>query len=489
MLAAARRLGRELARIRSGQDEPAPELVRAAIRDVITHCIYGVDKNPLAVDLCKVALWIEAHTEGKPLTFLDHRIRCGDSLLGVFDLAALKHGIPDDAFNPVSGDDKSAATAAKRQNREERAGIRELPFQPAQQLHHLADAARQLDQLPDDHPEHIRAKQQLYHSICHSPEAVRQRTAANLWTAAFFQPLASREQRTANPAPLITTGALADWLDGQPIDARLTAHANARAAQLRFFHWPLEFPEVFVQGGFDVILSNPPWERIKLQEQEFFATRDQRIAAAPNKAARQRLIDQLQQTNPALAAEFASAKHEHEAASKFVRASNRFPLTAVGDVNTYALFAELAARLLAPNGRAGIIVPTGIATDDTTKRFFQHIVATKSLVSLFGFDNTWRIFPAVHPDTPFALLTLGHSDSPIEFAHYLLDTAHLRDSRRRFTLSPDDFALLNPNTRTCPVFRTRADADLTRAIYRRVPVLVNETTGQNPWGFKGLLMF
>ncbi|MDW8186424.1 MAG: N-6 DNA methylase, partial [Anaerolineae bacterium] len=149
LLAAARRLGRELARIRSGQDEPAPELVRAATRDVITHCIYGVDKNPLAVDLCKVALWIEAHTEGKPLTFLDHRIRCGDSLLGVFDLAALKHGIPDDAFKPVSLDDKTTALAAKRQNREERSGQRTLHFEPAQQLHHLlhhlADAARQLE--------------------------------------------------------------------------------------------------------------------------------------------------------------------------------------------------------------------------------------------------------------------------------------------------------------------------------------------------------
>ena len=94
--------------------------MRIAIRDAITHCIYGVDKNPLAVDLCKVALWLEGHTKAKPLTFLDHRIRCGDSLVGVFDLSVLKDGIPDDAFTAVTGDDKAVARDLKKQNKKER---------------------------------------------------------------------------------------------------------------------------------------------------------------------------------------------------------------------------------------------------------------------------------------------------------------------------------------------------------------------------------
>ena len=122
LLAAARRLGKEVARVRTGEDEPAPERVREAIRDVVSHCIYGVDRNPLAVDLCRVALWLESHTGDKPLTFLDHRIRCGDSLVGVFDLAVLKQGIPDKAFEAVTGDDKPTAREMARRNRDERTG-------------------------------------------------------------------------------------------------------------------------------------------------------------------------------------------------------------------------------------------------------------------------------------------------------------------------------------------------------------------------------
>src|SRR2546430_10644551 len=126
LLAAPRRVGKELATLRTGEDEPAPERVRESIRDVISHCIYGVDRNPLAVDLCRVALWLESHTAGKPLTFLDHRIRCGDSLVGVFDLSVLQNGIPDKAFDPCEGDDKPAARAAAKKNREERRGAQDL---------------------------------------------------------------------------------------------------------------------------------------------------------------------------------------------------------------------------------------------------------------------------------------------------------------------------------------------------------------------------
>jgi hypothetical protein len=168
LLAAARRLGRELAKIRTGDDEPAPDQMRLAIRDCITHCIYGVDKNPLAVDLCKVALWMEGHTQEKPLTFLDHRIRCGDSLIGVLDLTVLKEGIPDGAFEPVTGDDRATARSLKQQNRRERTGQQRIPFTASQEVHSLADARRPLLDIRDDTPEQIRQKAKSYYKI-HSP--------------------------------------------------------------------------------------------------------------------------------------------------------------------------------------------------------------------------------------------------------------------------------------------------------------------------------
>ena len=167
-----------------------------------------------------------------------------------------------------------------------------------------------------------------------------------------------------------------------------------------------------------------------------------------------------------------------------MRASGRFPLTAVGDVNTYALFAELARTLLAPAGRAGIIVPTGIATDDTTKAFFGDLVETGSLARLIDFENEAFIFPAVHHAFKFCLLTMAGSAARVERADLAFFCRHYEDAddpRRRFTLSSADFALINPNTRTCPIFRTRADAELTaqdlppragagrRADRRRIP--------------------
>jgi len=162
LLAAARRLGDELARIRSGGDEPSPEQRREAVRDIITHCIYAVDKNPLAVDLCKVALWIEGHTRGRPLTFLDHRVRHGDSLVGVLDMSVLSQGIPDDAYNPVTGDDKIVAKSLKQQNRDERKGQKFVSMPPAQELRSLTEDLRPIFDLPDDSPANVRRKAEVY---------------------------------------------------------------------------------------------------------------------------------------------------------------------------------------------------------------------------------------------------------------------------------------------------------------------------------------
>ncbi|MGQ9825675.1 MAG: Eco57I restriction-modification methylase domain-containing protein, partial [Desulfotomaculales bacterium] len=482
LLAAARRLGRELARIESGADEPAPEEVRSAVREVIAHCLYGVDKNPMAVELCKVALWIEGHKPGKPLTFLDHRILCGDSLVGVLDPAVLAKGIPDEAYEAVEGDEKEAARALKKRNREERENLT-FGFAGAGETARPPDEHRKLSGLPDDTLAQVRQKAELYRAMRRRGGAWwRRQTAGHLWTAAFFAPLimeAGRENRVP------TSDTLFRQLENRGPDPRAVGTAWELAQKHRFFHWPLEFPEVFEQGGFDVVLCNPPWERIKLQEEEFFATRDREIANALNKAERRRLIKALPDTNPVLWEEYQEAKHAAEAQSKFLRASGRFPLTARGDINTYSVFAELFSQLLCPGGRAGVVLPTGIATDDTNKHFFAHLVETGRLASLYDFENREGIFPAVDSRYKFSLLTMrgrGEEKIPLRFAFFLTRPVQLHDGRRVFELSPEDLALFNPNTRTCPVFRTREDAELTKKIYRRVPVLMNEHKGENPWG-------
>lgn len=489
LLAAARRLGKELASVRTGEDEPAPEEAREAIRDVVSHCIYGVDKNPLAVELCRVALWLEAHTPGKPLTFLDHRIRCGDSLVGVFDLKVLKQGIPDEAFEPVSGDDRKLASSLKKRNKEEKAGQRTLlamldaAFDVTKAL---GAEARALDEIGDDSPEAIRKKEKLYREM---QEKVKpNRTACDLWVAAFFQPKNSEAPQEV----LVTTDVIKRFLESNIIHPQVCAQAEALAYEQRFFHWQLEFPEVFERGGFDVVLGNPPWERIKLQEQEFFFVRDLDIAGAPNAAARKKLIQHLPKSNPKLWLEYKSALHSAESVSRFLRGSGQYPLTGRGDINTYSVFAERMRNLLRRSGRAGVIVPTGIATDDTNKHFFADLVESGGLVSLYDFENREKIFPAVDSRYKFSLLTMMRGvaeDRAVKLAFFCTRAEHAHDHRRVITLSPEDISRMNPNTRTLPLFRTRQDAELTSAIYRRVPVLVNERTGENPWGVRFMAMF
>ncbi|WP_223276393.1 hypothetical protein [Sphingomonas daechungensis] len=237
------------------------------------------------------------------------------------------------------------------------------------------------------------------------------------------------------------------------------------------------------RGGFDLVLGNPPWEVVQLGEQEYFESRVPEIAEMKG-AARKAAIAALETEHPEIFDEFARDKRTFDAMNEFARASGRFDLTARGKVNTYGLFAEHFLNLTREGGRAGLIVPTGIATDATTAPFFGHLVDCQRLVSLHSFENEEFIFPSVHHSTRFALLTLGSNTEGAEFAFFLRQVEGLEDARRRFLLAPSEIAAINPNTRTAPVFRARNDAELTARIYNRVPVLIHEGTGPeaNPWG-------
>lgn len=504
LLAAARRLGKELARLRTDADEPAPEPVREAIRDVISHCIYGVDKNPLAVELCRVALWLEAHCQGKPLTFLDHRIKCGDSLVGVLDLTVLEKGIPDDAFTTAS-DNKKIVNLLKKRNRDEQrdleTGQLSLTFHPEDVLPALSRLEQELSTISDDSPAEVRRKKIMYETQQTDRERQKIAKMCDLWTAAFFQRIDNNDGLKWEK--VITTRVVMEQLAGRA-HPQAMAQAEVISDQQHFFHWALEFPEIFSpssyptgrgsggEGGFDVLLANPPWERIKLQEQEFFAERDARIATAPNAAARKRLIERLPQENPALWADYRRALHTAESASRFLRGSGAYPLTGRGDINTYSVFAERIRQLVAPDGRAGVILPTGIATDATNQYFFADLVEEGQIVSLYDFDNREKLFPAVISLMKFSLFTIrgsGDKRLPVQFAFFCHKTEDIHKAEKQIRLMPGDLALLNPNTRTLPVFRTRQDAELTKTIYQRVPVLVNEAKDENPWGVRFLRMF
>ncbi|MFZ5615264.1 MAG: Eco57I restriction-modification methylase domain-containing protein [Pseudomonadota bacterium] len=516
LLAAARRLAAEIARIEAGSDTPDEAARQHALREVVQHCIYGVDRNPLAVELCRTALWIETIEPGKPLSFLDHHLQCGDALLGVLDPFILDHGLPDEAFAALTGDDKTVAAEAKKRNKQERASWqRALATGDLFRAEHLAERTAEVDHLADDDLAAVAAKARAWQAARDDAAASRLARLADLYVGAFLLP-----KTAGHKDHLPSSRHLWAVAHDEPEPSLATVEAAARAAceQARVLHWWIAFPHIASQGGFDVVLGNPPWERIKLQEEEFFAAKSPSVAQAINKAERARRIEWLRQgrlqqrldgephsdqppsaQEQALYREFEQARRTAEAASGFVHAAGgRYPLTGVGDVNTYALFAETFTQLLAPTGRAGLIVPTGIATDDSTKAFFAAISEKGRLVSLFDFENSEGVFPGVHRSYKFCLLTLGEARAA-RFVCFATDVAQLADARRQFTLTPEEFALLNPNTRTCPVFRSGRDAELTKKLYRAAPVLIREevmnAAGEviepeiNPWGIRFQTMF
>ncbi|MEH1888407.1 MAG: DNA methyltransferase [Nostoc sp.] len=504
LLAAARRVGKELAKIRTGEAEPGSEPLKLAIRDVIQNCIYGVDLNPLAVDLCKVALWIEGFSRGFPLNFLDHRIKCGNSLVGVMDLSCLNEGIPDEAFKPLTGDDKKLSTQLKKRNKNEREKAGQLSIGENLETDSVdyAEMWRRLGVIPETTPQQVKDKQKQYKENLQESSWWLKYSACNLWTAAFFMSL------TEHHLQLLPTTEALNRLKREKVEKirksednyelkitnyelnKIVDAANKLAEEKHFFHWCLEFPEVFEQGGFNCVLGNPPWERIKLQEKEFFASQSAEIANAANKSAREKLIKDLPKKNPELAKAFENAKHDAEAQGKFIRESGRFPLTAVGDINTYAVFAETTRNLISSFGRVSIIVPTGIATDEPNKHFFAQIVESQNLVSLYDFENREHVFSALHTKTKFCLLTMASiANTSIKFSFLSTNLTNLKDNRRVFGIAPQIISLLNPNTQTCPIFRSCIDAELTNKIYQRVPVMDNEKTGSNPWKISLMSMF
>lgn len=495
LVGAAHRLARHLSRVRAqaqGESEPSPLLYQHALRDVIGRCLYGVDLNQMAAELCRVGLWLEALEPGKPLSFLDHHIRVGNSLLGTTP-ELISRGLPDEAFNPIQGDDTRICTALKRRNRQEREGGQidlglQIVAESSGEYDTLTSISQGIDQATDESIEAIRSKAEQFQRLVVSPEYRHRQQLADAWCAAFVWP-----KQAATSADAITTDTIRRLeTDAGVLSFAQRAELDRLAGQYQFFHWHLAFPEVFAHGGFDCMLGNPPWERVKLQEQEFFGSRSQ-IATAPNAAARKKLIAKLPEEDPALWAEWCAASRKAEGDGHFLRQSGRYPLCGKGDVNSYAIFAEHNRNVLGRCGRAGFIVPAGLATDDTTKEFFQALVTSRTLHRLFHFENEERVFEGVNNMFRFALITVGGRDSladEIEIVAFARGVEATTDPTRRYQLSPQEIAVVNPNTRTFPTFVSRRDAEINLALYRRVGVFWFEADGAqgNPWGLRFMAM-
>ena len=452
-------------------------------RMVLKRCIYGVDKNPMAVELAKVSLWLHTFTVGAPLSFLDHHLRCGDTLFGSWVRSGIGKAEAQGGPLFLQGPIQRAVRAA-------------APMQIIEGLTdaEIAEAHRSADVFAE--VEEMTGPLNTFLSYVHAFDWLNVRT---------------REERAA--LTVYFDGTLGDPIDiatGKvEIEAKtqegkrfieLFGEARKLIAEERFFNWQVAFPGVWSQwerselrGGFDAVIGNPPWDRMKLQQVEWFAARRREIAHAQRAADRKRMIADLEKEGDPLAGDFALASERAAAAARIARSCGDYPLLSRGDINLYSLFVERAMTLVKPEGMVGLLTPSGIASDKTAATFFKGVATEGRLKALYDFENKKVFFPDVHASFKFCVLVASPSqcEGSANCAFFLHSVAEIYDDDRRFPLSAEDFARVNPNTGTAPIFRTRRDAELTTAIYGRLPVLVDRSSGDEvkSWPVKYETMF
>ena len=442
-------------------------------RMVLKRCIYGTDKNLLTVELAKVSLWLHSFTVGAPLSFLDHHLRCGDSLVGMRIMEAtteLNRPGPLLAMPAISA--VEAATSEMER-------IEEMPDADIAEVRQSATLFQEVEDTISD----LRGLLDVLTGLRWLTAGMKQRERRAL-EAQLVKPLV---EQPGEAYSLLARGAFTDGSAPESSFTELRGEAMSISEREGFLHWEAAFPGVWhgwgngdPQGGFDAVIGNPPWDRIKLQEVEWFATRSPELARAPTSADRKKGVDQLRTSGSPLVSEFDAAKERSEALGKMVRASKHYPLLGGGDINLYSLFVERAMQLVKPDGIVGLLTPSGIYADKTAAQFFRSVSTSGRVGGLFDFENRKIFFPDIDSRFKFCALIIGGEGrrfDETQCAFFLHDPKTIEDPDRCFALAPADFDLVNPNTGTAPVFRTPRDAEITRDIYDRHPVLVDRSSG------------
>ncbi|TCO58276.1 Eco57I restriction-modification methylase domain-containing protein [Actinocrispum wychmicini] len=504
LVAAARRIAKRIAAVRESNPEPTLDAVRHALHEVIARCIYGVDLNPMAVELAKVALWLEALEPGQPLSFLDAHIKHGNGLVGATPLL-LRDGIPSTAFKSVEGDDDAYAKFLRKQNDQERAGqtgLFDLTTEAKVANATFAAGLQVIADAPANTLADVHQQAADYLDWENSAEYRHAKHVADAWCAAFMW------RKTKDAPPAVTHEVFLRLQDPNASAATQSTHDEIRRLreQYTFFHWHLTFPHIFAvpddgtgvdpatgwTGGFSCVLGNPPWDKVDFEDKKYFSVVEPSIAAIAGTARRTK-IAKWARDNAEAGERYRAARRTQKSTFLFAASSGALALCGKGltikgvnSLQTDQLFAERFTAIVAPAGRIGCIIPTAIATGAGAQYLFADLTNRGAITLLYDFENRNKLFDGVDSRQKFCLLSLLGQDlrqPTAKFAFFLADTTDLDDADRVFALSPAEIDLINPNTGNLPIFRSRRDADLTAAVYRRLPALWNETkSGGNSWG-------
>ena len=470
--AALEKMGEQLALIRMGDEErPTEDQLREAKRDVLLHCIYGVDLNPMALELAKFSLWITASLPDMPLTFLDHKLKCGNSLIGATPVL-IKKGIPEEAYKPVGSDNPAICTELKKKVRREQEILSRVNEPTAQyglqfkrnETDELLRLREILNNRKQEEVADVDLAQEEYLQLEKMERKFKDWLMADVWTSAFFI------EKTEIDIELYPTNVTLENLrENQTVKPELIEIILKIADHYNFFHYHLEFPEVFEKGGFDCLLGNPPWEKINLEDKEFFAIRKPSISAIKNSSKRSKAIAALKTEEPLLFHEYIEAVDYTNKQISYFKESKSYLFGNAGLLNTYPLFTEKVSLLLNPNGACGYIIPSGFFMDDTTSPLFRHFFQNKMLKSIYDFENRKKIFQHVHGQYRFCILTLQKhniENYKAKFLFYLHSIEEIINSSSSVFLNFEELNLFNPNNNLLPAFKSQFEVDLNRKIYK-----------------------
>lgn len=458
-----------------------PQLVK---RMVLKRCVYGADKNPMAVELAKVSLWLHTFTVGAPLSFIDHHLAAGDSLFGLWVRNAIdKAGKGGELFlhEPL----RRAQTQAKVMET-----IEALTDAEIGEAHRSAEMWEGVEAQTGELDGFV----SFIHALDWLDLKGDDRALVAQWLDGVF----------GDPMPIARGRKAPEGGKAREEDVERFTEIWQQARELieeeRFLNWQITFPGVWtnwasaeLEGGFDAVVGNPPWDRIKLQQVEWFAARRPEIAKAQRASDRKKMIAALQDAEDPLFDDYVKADRRAADTLRIARKGGHYPLLSRGDINLYSLFVERAHRLVKPDGMVGLLTPSGIASDLSASAFFRKVATAGHVKALYDFENKKVFFPDVHASFKFCVMVFSPSREfgAANCAFYLHSVEELANPEQAFPITAAEFACVNPNTGTAPIFRTRRDMELTTAIYARAPVLVDQS-GEEPvaaWPVKYATMF
>ncbi len=480
LVGALDRIAYAVAKARSGAQEPLDTDITHARREVLQHCIYGVDKDPFAAELAKVALWIHCIVPDQPLSFLDNHIVCGDALIG-WPLLDIPTDIPDDAYNfhKASKDDKKVITEARKRNAAylgSNLDEANVLFKSMREVNPDLKPPTILSQDETTFAD-VRRKADAYREWIQGDEFAKWKAAADIWTAAFFW--------TADFGDAPTSKDYQDAIDGNA-DATLAEMAANIVADLNPLHWPLAFPDVREAKGFDLVLGNPPWEQFESEEQAFFAQSAPHIAAMTSEhrsAAIRSLNTSGDERSMALHGRWVHYKALQDRLAHYAKANGRFTRT-TGKTNTYVLFTEVGAST---SSHVGMIVKSGIATDQSQSRVWRRLLEGHRVVEVLDMVNTRpggaKVFADPAGVERFCTLVLGPRD-PNRVLRAAMMNFGVEDAATAPTRAwpTADIEAMAPRTRTLPSTSSNREIDLALELQRRFDTLdFSEADGKNRW--------